>query len=486
MYLLGLVLLLTSVEALRFVSPLYKQQDAPQQYPYKIVQHRQVLDHFNLHAIENTTRCTFQQRLLINSDSYEKGGPILFYTGNEGDITLFAQNTGFMFDIAPQFGALVVFAEHRYYGESLPFGNESFSEPAHTKYLTVEQALADFVEVLKWVRTDFIKDADAAAISFGGSYGGMLAAWLRMSYPSAVQGAIAGSAPVWMFPDQVKDCTMPYQLITNVFTEQGDLCSQRVGESWDLINKLGATAKGRRKLTKTFKLCKPMANPDLLTGWLGEMYFDMAMVNYPYPTSFLSPLPAWPVKEFCKIAQDGDDTLDAIAAASQIYYNHTGEVKCLDVDADPAGGLGMQAWEYQACMELILPICSDPSKDMFPKQEWDNAAYLRACEGQWKSTARPNWLSLLYGGVTGYDYSGASNIFWSNGNLDPWSVGGVLESPCRNCPVYLIMDGAHHLDLRGAMPEDPMSVKLCRNQEIAWIKQWIKDHNEYVKKGHVF
>ena len=44
------------------------------------------------------------------------------------------------------------------------------------------------------------------------------------------------------------------------------------------------------------------------------------------------------------------------------------------------------------------------------------------------------------------------NIIFSNGHLDPWSSGGVLnqsDAGKRN-PIFIIDQGAHHLDLRAS------------------------------------
>jgi lysosomal Pro-X carboxypeptidase len=48
------------------------------------------VDHFSF-----TTNATFQLRYLVNATHWRKheGKPIFFYTGNEGDIEMFAQNT---------------------------------------------------------------------------------------------------------------------------------------------------------------------------------------------------------------------------------------------------------------------------------------------------------------------------------------------------------------------------------------------------------
>ena len=125
--------------------------------------------------------------------------PILFYAGNEGDITGFYNNSGFMTTtLAEKFGGLVVFGEHRYFGKSFPFDKAYAFKPGNNTYLTVENAMMDYVELIKHVKEVYGAE-DKAVIVFGGSYGGMLASWIRMKFPHVFQGALAASAPILYF-----------------------------------------------------------------------------------------------------------------------------------------------------------------------------------------------------------------------------------------------------------------------------------------------
>jgi lysosomal Pro-X carboxypeptidase len=71
---------------------------------------------------------------------------------------------------------MVIFAEHRYYGQSMPYGNKSYESP-FIDYLTSEQALADYAYLITSIKKNESDAAQSPVIAFGGSYGGMLSAW---------------------------------------------------------------------------------------------------------------------------------------------------------------------------------------------------------------------------------------------------------------------------------------------------------------------
>lgn len=55
---------------------------------YTVKYFTQRLDHFNV-----ADGRTFQQRYLVYEEQWDGWGPIFLYTGNEGDITMFSNNT---------------------------------------------------------------------------------------------------------------------------------------------------------------------------------------------------------------------------------------------------------------------------------------------------------------------------------------------------------------------------------------------------------
>lgn len=171
---------------------------------------------------------TYKQRLCVYSGYWQpqQGLPIFLYTGNESPVEEYVNNTGLLWTLAEQFQALVIFAEHRYFGASVP---EIWQMPDCVSYLSADEALADYASLAnrvrraaaqgtaQWwdgfwsgsrsnasnggVRTPVSADKhssssnggagggkQSAIIAFGGSYGGMLASWLRIQYPSAVDG----------------------------------------------------------------------------------------------------------------------------------------------------------------------------------------------------------------------------------------------------------------------------------------------------------
>ena len=317
------------------------------------------VDHFN-----GSNSDTYEMRYIIDWSHYNSSqGPILFYAGNEGGIWNFYNNSGFVTKtLAEKYGALVVFAEHRYYGTSMPFGNETF-EKDNLRFLTIEQVMWDYVDLLNFIKANETDTGlkDRATILFGGSYGGMLASWMRMKYPNHFQGALASSAPILWFEGKT-DPNAYTVVASKVFKKMGGQeCYDLLSRGFYELTNLMYDPSKYQGIKDTFNMCDVPTHPANITTLIGIMSDSlgtMAMVNYPYPTNFVNPLPAWPMMEACVQAKtfppssgpgEGESVFNftnvmALQRAANVFYNHTGQEACLDIKEEQSSGLDTSGW----------------------------------------------------------------------------------------------------------------------------------------------
>jgi lysosomal Pro-X carboxypeptidase len=91
-------------------------------------------------------------------------------------------------------------------------------------------------------------------------------------------------------------------------------------------------------------------------------------------------------------------------------------------------------------------MCSNGKTDMFEPQDWNYESYKENCVSSFGIKPRSEWPVLFYGGSDD-DLRSHSNIIFSNGDLDPWSSGGVLDTKNEKLTIIYIEQGAHHLGL---------------------------------------
>ena len=468
------------------------------------------LDHFryNLPARTFGLRYATYEAFAAN----ESTAPILFYCGNEGAIELFYNATGAIFEHAKALKARAFFIEHRYYGNSLPLGPKASFTPEGLQFLTIEQALADYANVitslpkrLGCVGTGARRAANRCdVILFGGSYGGMLAAWHRFKYPHLSVGAIASGAPIDFYPnDSVQEVFEA--AVVNTFSTYG---GQAGGCGECLKTAFAAADKATNSELKAagVRPCEPMRDDsaERYAFYARGALASIAMVDYPYPTNFIAPLPANPVQHACDSLVNGGTSSTTILAALHKavlgLVNASHDLKCLNLTAELVGqqtayrrrppmmsigaaaastggsNLGVVAWNYQACTELILEPLTSDGFGFYPEAQGQIEETTQLCVERFNVQPRPSWMARSFG--IGADWAHASNIVFMENDKDPWhvgtrtvpAVGGVNGTVTRT----VAKGGAHHQDLRSSSKLDAPDVVKARAFERARIVEWLR------------
>ncbi|XP_030454950.1 uncharacterized protein LOC115676201 [Syzygium oleosum] len=440
----------------------------------------QTLDHFNYRPESYTT---FKQRYLINSNFWggaNSSAPIFVYLGAEEPIDGSPSAIGFLTDNAAQFKALLVYIEHRYYGESIPLGmsfEEALKDANVRGYFNSAQALADYATIIMHVKEER-NASKSPVIVVGGSYGGMLASWFRLKYPHVALGALASSAPILYF-DDITPQNAYYSVVTEDFKEASETCFQTIGDSWSEIDRVAQNPNGLSNLSTIFKTCGPLESGDELKNYLISMYIGAAQYDDP---------PMYPVTRICN-GIDGANTTEngilgkifagavAYEGNSTCYFNSPTNGSQANVNPPTDVSETSLGWGWQVCSEMVFPI-GITDNPMFQPAPFNLSRFIDDCNHEYGVAPRPHWITTYYGGqdIELVLHRFGSNIIFSNGLRDPYSSAGVLKNISDSILAVYTKEGSHCLDLLPQMQTDPDWLVMQRKTEVEIIKGWIAEY----------
>ncbi|GKU93943.1 hypothetical protein SLEP1_g7492 [Rubroshorea leprosula] len=435
--------------------------------------YNQTLDHF---SYKPESYITFRQRYVIDYKYWNgANAPIFVDFGGEWNIGN-APSNGFLTAIGPRFKALIVFLEHRFYGQSIPLGSmeKAMKNTSVQGCFTTAQALADYAAIILHLKETIPAAESSPVIVFGCSYAGMLAAWFRLKYPHIAYGALASSAPVLYF-DGFAQQVGYYTIVSKDFNATSRSCHETIRKSWEEIDLIASRPDGLSILGQKFRTCSELKKSFDLKDYLDSIYAEAAQYNEP---------PRYPLTTLCRAidgAAEGTDVLGRILAGVVAFV---GNQSCYDMDEYNEQTDTSLAWGWQTCMEIVMPVGHEVNDTMFQFAPFDLSSYVNDCEKLYGVQPQPHWISTYFGT---HDFKFtlhrfASNIIFSNGLSDPYSSGGVLENISDSVVAINTVNGSHCLDLRPAEEsDDPEWLRIQRENEVDTIQGWISQYYSDLK-----
>lgn len=421
----------------------------------------QTLDHFS----NNTA--TYQQRYFFNGTFFKPGGPIFLYIGGEGGLSGGEIVYGEIVDRAKDLNGALFSLEHRYYGLSQPFANWSTD---NLRYLSSQQALSDLSAFIQAKRSE---GWNGTWFVFGGSYPGALSAWFRLKYPHLTIGSVASSAPVFAKTDF-------FEYDQYVGITAGPDCAHAIRAANDAVQQLVFESAESNHLVKSKFGC------ELLTDDVGFLYVLADAVSFAIqynsqrqgsPTynlknelcSDMLPLPSNTTVLIENYAKFVNSLFGKLGSTCLSFTSIDITLSNITVDESQ----NQRQWYYQSCREFGF-FQTAPANNSVRSPLINLTYHLDLCARVFGEVIVPNttFTNEYYGGRSPVN---ASNIFFVNGDGDPWHALSIISPIPNNTDVQvrLIAGTSHCADLSSASSSDPADLTLARKQIADYVTFWI-------------
>lgn len=191
-----------------------------------------------------------------------------------------------------------------------------------------------------------------------------------MKYPHVLQGSLAASAPILLFRHSSGYTPGGFaQIVSDDFNVTGsadDKCYLGMKDAFVRLITKAPLPDFPNVVNASFPACQTLFSSENVTSLvtlLRNGFFYEGMTDYPYPASFLEPMPAYPVNASCAAfanwTKDASDPaiLAMLKNAADVYFDYKKDPDfCYDISkTEGTGTLAAGGWDVLACNELAMP-----------------------------------------------------------------------------------------------------------------------------------
>ncbi|TFK48520.1 peptidase S28 [Heliocybe sulcata] len=407
---------------------------------------------------------TYPNRYWVNATYYKPGGPVFLFDSGEQNaeplLPYYLQEyhgLSATMRLAKRYGGIAVLWEHRYYGDSQPFPVNENTTAAEWQFLTTEQALEDVVYFANrfthpTVSPNILHPSTAPWIWLGGSYPGVRGALLRVRNPETIFATWASSAPV----EAQVDMASYYKAAERSLTRN---CSA----DWVAVTKYvdGTLGGGDRAAADQMKyrlLFAEMSGPGGDTSGAQNLTLEQAAnaTNLQAAGILMDPLSFYQyygfqasLLPFCNILETQNYTqapMEAglaatygIEVAFRAFLTGLAETDYDAIPGSPDDPVQDRSWMWQYCSEYGFYQRGDPNNPLSIETSFRSLeVFQQGCNEAFPAGLPPAPQVENVNKYGGWDMN-PSNVFWTNGEFDPWRTMGLASiepnSPFRNSTV---------------------------------------------------